>query len=609
MTTTDTKKHKRQKLRNIEYYGFQNTLDELYANSQKGRTFNDLMALILCEQNVLLANRNIKKNKGSKTKGTNRSTITDIGKTNPTALVDYVKNRLIDFKPHSVRRVEIEKDNGKMRPLGIPTIEDRLIQQCIKQIIEPICEAKFHKHSYGFRPNRSTHHAIARATFLMNIAKLHYAVDIDIKGFFDNVNHGKLLKQLWTLGIRDKALLSIISKMLKAEIWGEGIPQRGVPQGGILSPLLANVVLNELDWWISSQWETLKTRKEFDTTGHKFFALKKTGLKEVFIIRYADDFKLMCRTKTAANIMYEATKRWLKERLELEVSEEKSKVINLKKQYSEFLGIKIKVRQKSSKWVTKSKMNEKCVKKCTEKLRSRIKRIQEEPSIDNVLKFNATVLGMHNYYKVATEIARDFSDISFNLRKCLYNRTHKFSQSKGSKSQCFIKYYSRYGGKLIYMCKTALFPISHIKNDYPLGFTQEKCNYTEKGRKLLHKNLGIDIKKMIYLMKNPVINASVEFNDNRISLYAGQLGKCYVTGKTLETNDMETHHKKPRSQGGGDEYENLCLVRTDVHKLIHATTAETVQKYLMKFRFDKSAMQKLNKLRVLVGNYEIIENK
>ncbi len=186
----------------------------------------------------------------------------DIGEKQPEELVAYVRKRLENFQPNAVRRVEIPKPDGRMRPLGIPTMEDRIIQQCIKQVLEPICEAKFYKHSYGFRPNRSAHHAIARAMFLANRAGYHFVVDIDIKGFFDNVSHGKLLKQLWTLGIRDKRLLCVLSKMLKAPIQGEGIPEKGVPQGGILSPLLANVVLNELDWWIASQWEEVPLAAE-----------------------------------------------------------------------------------------------------------------------------------------------------------------------------------------------------------------------------------------------------------------------------------------------------------------------------------------------------------
>ena len=256
MAAKNQKLKKKQRIRNNEYYDAQTTFDELYSKAKENYNFTNLMEIITSKENILLAFRNIKKNKGSKTSGVNKTNIINVGQQEPEKLIQYVTGRLSDFKPHSVRRVEIEKDNGKLRPLGIPTIEDRLIQQCIKQVLEPICEAKFHKHSYGFRPNRSTHHAIARAMYLTNLKNFQYVVDIDIKGFFDNVNHGKLLKQIWTLGVRDKNLISIISKMLKAEIKGIGIPRCGVPQGGILSVLLSNIVLNELDWWISSQWET-----------------------------------------------------------------------------------------------------------------------------------------------------------------------------------------------------------------------------------------------------------------------------------------------------------------------------------------------------------------
>ncbi|MGL5426695.1 MAG: reverse transcriptase domain-containing protein, partial [Cetobacterium sp.] len=140
------------------------------------------------------------------------------------------------------------------RPLGIPNIYDRIIQQCIKQVIEPIIDKKFHPNSFGFRPGRSTEHAIAQNNTLINMAKLYVVVDIDIKGFFDNINYKKLIKQLRAIGIKENKLISIIKCMLKAKtqlLTGEIIENnKGVPQGGGLSPLLANVVLNELDWWI-----------------------------------------------------------------------------------------------------------------------------------------------------------------------------------------------------------------------------------------------------------------------------------------------------------------------------------------------------------------------
>lgn len=187
-------------LRHTEYYGMQETFDDLYARAKDGEYFTDLMGLILSRENILLAYRNIKANTGSNTPGTDKVTIRDIGKLSPENVVEKVRfivqGSQHGYRPKPVRRKDIPKpyDPTATRPLGIPCMWDRLVQQCIKQVMEPICEAKFSDNSYGFRPNRSVEHAIQSAYKHMQRSNLHYVIEFDIKGFFDNVNHAKLIR-------------------------------------------------------------------------------------------------------------------------------------------------------------------------------------------------------------------------------------------------------------------------------------------------------------------------------------------------------------------------------------------------------------------------------
>ncbi len=619
-----TKNPKRQKLRNNEYYDFQKVQDDLYAKSQNGYIFKNLMDKIISEANILLAYRNIKKNTGSNTKGTDGKTIANLAKLETKDLVMLVRNKLQNFQPQKVRRVEIPKPNGKTRPLGIPTISDRLVQQCILQVMEPICEAKFYKHSYGFRPLRSTKHAIARSYFLSQKVNLHYVVDVDIKGFFDNIDHGKLLKQIWSLGIRDKSLLSIISKLLKAEIEGIGIPTKGTPQGGIISPLLANIALNEYDHWIKSQWEDMKTSHQYVRTirkdgsqsiGNKYRALKDTRLKEVYIVRYADDFKLFCRNHSDAVKIFEATKKWLKERLKLEISTEKSKIVNLKKNYSDFLGIKLKVTKKRKtkkdvdKYVIKSHIGPKAYEMIIQKIKKHVKRIQKpkcnKPDMA-IREYNSYILGVHNYYNCATHCNLDFSKIAFITRATLKNRLrHLRKKNANDKIPKYMEKSYGISKQLRFLYDTPMLPIGYIQHQKQMNFSQ-KSIYVSKDREEIHQNQkAISTNDLRYLVENPIQGESAEYNDNRVSLFVGQYGKCYVTGKPLNINEMHCHHKKPRALGGTDEYKNLVLIEENIHKLVHLTKDETIMEYVIKIGLSAKELEKVNKLRKQANTQEI----
>ena len=393
-----------------------------------------------------------------------------------------------------------------------------------------------------------------------------------------------------------------------------------------MSPLLSNIVLNELDWWVSSNWENMPTRYEYYTTTSKngtvsrsgaMEALKKTNVKEMRIVRYADDFKIFCRSYDAAVRTFHAVKGWLKERLKLDISPEKSKIVNLRKHYSDFLGFKLKVHRKRNKYTVVSSMSDKAVKKAAKKLVEQIKRIQKPDSGKEQYKmiqnYNSKVMGIHNYYKIATRICLDCRKIAFQATAVFKNRMRKNFKS--------VKYYKKrkkrvpniskavkmnYGKseQIRFISGYAVAPIGYVQNKIPKCKKKSVNKYTAEGRAEIHNNLGIDTFTLLKLMQNPISNRSIQYADNRISLYAGQYGKCAVTGIKLEYGDIHCHHKTPRCQGGTDEYRNLVIVHEDIHRLIHATKQDTISQYISEYK-DTIDLRKLNELRNLAGNTEI----
>ena len=575
------------------------TFTDLHQRAENKEKFHYLYDIITSRNNILLAYRTIKSNKGSKTPGTDGKTILDIEKRTENELIVEIQKQLKNYRPKKVRRKLIEKDNGKMRPLGIPCILDRIIQQCFKQVLEPIAEAHFYNHSYGFRPLRSTHHAMARVQFLVNHSKLHYVVDIDIKGFFDNINHTLLVKQLWNLGVRDRQVIACISKMLKAEVDGEGIPTKGSPQGGLLSPLLSNIALNELDQWVANQWELFPLHKSFKTREGELLAKKRTHLKEGYLVRYADDFKILCRDWKTAERWYHAVKLFLKERLKLDISPEKSKIINLRKHESSFLGFTIRANRKGKKRVAHTFVRAEKIQKIKAEAKKRIEILRSSPTVQNALRFNSFVLGLHNYFNRATHVNLAFSRLAYEIRAMMYNRLKPIGKyaHPSNPPPTYKKFYS-VGFKTYKIAGIHLFPLANVQTKNVISFTQSRTPFTVEGRSQIYKNLHKNVRQeLVLLMESNIPTRSVDYMDNRISRYSMKNGNCEITGSFLHAQDVHCHHFIPVQLGGSDKFHNLRILHKDVHKIIHMTDTVKMNTLMKNLDITEPMLQKINKYR------------
>lgn len=624
---------KKSSIRNAEYYGMVEVQDRLYADSAQGKVFKNLISIICSDANIKMAYRNLKNNDGSNTPGVDGISFRNLKEMPEEELVSKVREKILNYQPKAVRRVYIPKPNGKLRPLGIPTVVDRIVQQSVLQVMEPICEAKFYDKSYGFRPNRSTAHAVAMCYKLAQTGSFHYVVDVDIKGFFDNVDHGKLLKQIWTLGIRDKRLISLISKMLKAPIEENGervAPTKGTPQGGVLSPLLANIVLNELDWWVASQWENMPVHRPSESDictnsngtpnkGNLYKKLRTTRLKECHLVRYADDFKIFCKSyKDAVRLKY-AVEKWLMDRLKLETSKEKSKITNLKTGYSDFLGIKFKLVPKGKKWVVKSHMTEKALTTQQKNLKVAMFNlckahafVQEQHN--DVIAYNQKVVGMHQYYSMATMICEDVHKLFPPLYATLKHATRinavtnsKPDKLMGAMDEYFYEKYKD-SAQVRYINRMIIVPVAYARHKSPMCHSPSVNRYTESGRETIHKMLRSSAYAEVLeeLSKVKMEGESIEYSDNKLSRFVACQGRCELSKVQLLPEEVACIRLTPKEDGGNDMYSNLRIVHKDVLKLRETEDLNTMKEIIERLDCKKSSqVQKINKWRAKIGKTPI----
>jgi hypothetical protein len=338
--------------------------------------------------------------------------------------------------------------------------------------------------------------------------------------------------------------------------------------------------------------------------------MKNTRLKEMQIVRYADDFRIFCRSLNGAYRTMTAVKQWLKERLRLDVSEEKTRVVNLKNQYSEFLGIKIRLKQKKGKLVVQSCVCDKAVNRIKTEAKRKVREIARPPNGKSraraIMNYNAFVMGEHQYYQMATDVCLGFNETARIINRAIKRLCKK--RRKPQKAYTWHAVIERYGesAQIRWLQGLPIAPIGYVQTKAPMFRKKSVQKYTPEGRKEIHANLGIDNRMLKMLLRQQLHGRTAEYADNRLSLYCAQYGKCAVTGHVFELlDDIHCHHKLPKAKGGNDNYQNLILVREDIHILIHATTQPTIDKYLAVFSLNKTQINKLNKLRIEAGNFPV----
>lgn len=589
--------------------------DLLYEKSGQGICFTGLLEAMISGITIVTAVHNIKSNKGSRTAGVDKVRMDKYLQMPKETLIELIQSNFKDYKPKPARRVYIEKSNGKKRPLGIPTALDRIIQECVRIIIEPICEARFYPHSYGFRPYRAQKHAIRDIINVINASckspdQPVWAVEGDIKGCFDNINHRILLKKLWNIGIHDKRVLKIISQMLKAGYMESDLyhsSELGTPQGGILSPLLSNVYLNDFDWYVGRLY--MEPHRQCKHKGNDSRRLKWAGVTPKYNFRYADDWVILTSTEQEAYRLKSMLAKYFRQKLKLELSEEKTYVTDLKKDGIHFLGFIVKAERKRktpdpATWTThlvgKPLPDMERLTKKIHKLEEEIRRMKifGEPNTRaaQIQRINSIIMGLAQYIQPSIcshayhQIDRRVNNTALAVWKDMFPKEYNKMQIP---LKSLVNLPQRHEG---YISKTFAIPIqgewygityafiTHSKYEKK-PFDQKMTPYTADGRKRYvnyrtkHKplpcdrpsiNTPEDIALSVYA-KGRSWKYNFEYYMNREYAFNRDKGKCKCCGKQLiEFVPKHCHHVQNRIPLERiNKVQNLAWLCTPCHRMVH----------------------------------------
>jgi RNA-directed DNA polymerase len=580
----------------------------IFKESQKGKGFSGIHEVAFHEVTITTAIHNIKSNRGSKTAGVDQIKMDKYLQMDKNALIHLIQTKIKIYKPKPVRRVYIPKANGKLRPLGIPTVLDRIIQECLRIILEPIVEAKFYPHSYGFRPLRACKNAISQIINNINTRspdKPIYAIEGDIKGYFDNINHRILIKKLWKIGVKDTRVLAMIKEMLKAGYIELDkrveYSDAGTPQGGIISPLLANVYLNDFDWTVGRMYETTKY-EGYALINSKRRRLKNDGRIPKYLVRYADDWLILTTTEQEASRLLNYLKRYFNAKLRLELSDEKTVITNITKAPAKFLGFNIIAEKRR---LTTDKIQIVVGKNFPnpQKVREQVKVISREIHTVNkftkaehravqIEKVNAIITGIAEYWK-SSMCSQTFKYIDDKVNRAAAAVFKKmFGQAYQSYNIPLNKVSNRPQRHENYTWKS--FAIKY--NDMWIGFTKagithskwEKYPFNQKITPYTKEGLDIYLKrnlsKKIPLDRPPIYDIptligstsidsgrfNFEYFMNREYAFNRDKGKCKICELFLSYGFRQCHHMDsslPLIMV--NKVNNLAWLCTSCHQIVH----------------------------------------
>lgn len=514
-----------------------------------------LMKLMLRSySNLLLSVRRVtQENQGKQTAGIDGQTA--LTNDERVKLVTQMKEHSL-WKVRPTKRVYIPKANGKRRPLGIPTIKDRVAQAIVKNALEPRFEPRFEAHSYGFRPGRGTHDAIAQCFCRMGGGSDTWILDADIKGAFDNISHEYILSTIGNTPSREIIKQWLKAGYVEAEMFHK--TESGTPQGGIISPLLANIALNGIEALLSQFYKvntyTLKSGKQ---AGNK----KKKKDATYGFIRYADDFIITAKSREDIEAIIPTLQEWLKER-GLELNQEKTNISHVEEGFN-FLGFNI--RQFKGKCLIKPQKEK--VKIFLKNIRKWLKE-HKQASPEAVIEYlNPVLRGWGNYYRhgVSKQV---FSYVDHQIWKLLWKWSLRRHPNK-SKKWVARKYFKTLQGRKWVFSAT----VNDLRGNKEIALFRLSSIPIERHVKV-KGTASPDDPELTKYWQDRMTRYGKTYWEKGTKLYkvaTNQNWSCPICGDHLLNGEkLHTHHIVPRKNGGTDNEENLIHLHQACHRHVHS---------------------------------------